>query len=206
MNKSKRLPFKNSFKSFTITDPYQVHEGLEHAADNDEVEGVIIDSLTFLMDMYESQYVIGSANTMKAWADYGNFFRELMLSLVPKINKPVIITAHVRDELDEKNMEMKTFVPIKGSSRNTGVEAYFSTIVASKKVPLKELEAFQNDMLNITEEEEILGFKYVFQTRLTKNTTGERIRSPMGMFEPNETYIDNDVNVLIKKLNNFYKD
>lgn len=47
-------------------------------------------------------------------------------------------------------------------------------------------------MLDITEEEKELGFKHVFQTRLTKKSIGERLRSPMGMFSKEETYIDND--------------
>ena len=56
--------------------------------------------------------------------------------------------------------------------------------MATKKVPVKVLKNFQNDLLVITEEEEELGFKHVFQTRLTKDSVGERIRSPMGMFGP----------------------
>jgi hypothetical protein len=59
-------------------------------------------------------------------------------------------------------------------------------------------------MLTITEDEEELGFKYVFQTRLTKASTGKRIRSPMGMFSKAETYIDNDCQVLLDHLNSFY--
>lgn len=63
----KRLPFKNKFKSFRITDPLQVIEAFEYAtAHPDEIEGIIVDSLTFLMDMYESQYVLTASNTMKA--------------------------------------------------------------------------------------------------------------------------------------------
>lgn len=71
-------------------------------------------------------------------------------------------------------------------------------------MPLKELEPYQNNMLHITEDEELLGFKYVYQTRLTKQTLGERIRSPMGMFKREETYIDNDVALLLNHLKNYY--
>lgn len=201
----KRLPFKNKFDSYIITDPYQVHEAFDFATDNDNVQGIVLESITFLMDMFESQYVIDSPNTMKAWADFAQFYRVLMLSKVPMFGKPVIISAHVKDELDEKNMEMKTYVPIKGSTKNTGVESNFSTVIASKKVPLKDLKGYSNSMLNITEEEEMLGFKYVFQTRLTKSTTGERIRSPMDMFSKEETFIDNDCQLLLNRLSDFYK-
>lgn len=59
-------------------------------------------------------------------------------------------------------------------------------------------------MLTITEEEEMIGMKYVFQTRLTKETVYERIRSPMGMFQINETYIDNDAQLVLNRLQQYY--
>lgn len=200
----KRLPFRNNFQSFNVTDPYQVHEAFDHGIDNPEVEGIIVDSLTFLMDMFETQYVLTASNTMKAWSDFSQFFKIMMQEKVPLFKKPTVFTAHVRDDLDEKNMEIKTAVPIKGSLKNNGVEAYFSTVVSAKKVPIKELEKYGSDLLTITEEEEELGYKHVFQTRPTKATVGERIRSPMGMFSRDQTYIDNDVQLLLNHLNKFY--
>lgn len=162
----KRLPFKNKFKSFRITDPMQVIEAFEYAsAHSDDIEGIIVDSLTFLMDMFESQYVLTASNTMKAWSDYNQFFKTLMQEKVVKFGKPTIFIAHVQDNLDERSMEMKTAVPIKGALKGNGVESYFSTVVASKKVPIKELEKYNSPLLEITEEERELGFKYVFQTR-----------------------------------------
>ena len=101
-------------------------------------------------------------------------------------------------------MEMKTSVPIKGSLKNNGIEAYFSTVVSTKKMALKELEKFTNSMLSYSDEEKELGYKHVFQTRITKNTTGERIRSPMGMFDKDQTYIDNDAQLLLDHLDSFY--
>ena len=204
----KRLPFPNKFQSFRITDPYQVHEAFNHAISNAGVSGIICDSLTFLMDMYETQYVLPSTNTMKAWGDFAQFFKVLMQEKVATFGKPVILTAHVADQHDEKAMDIKTAVPIKGSLKNNGVEAYFSTVVAAKKMSLKDLEPYvdakENPLLNITEDDELLGFKYVFQTRLTKTTVGERIRSPMGLFTPKQTFMDNDAQLLLDHLTKFY--
>lgn len=200
----KRLPFRNQFKNFVIEDPYQVHEGFQAAIEDPKVKGIAVDSLTFLMDMFETQYVLGSANTMAAWGAYGQFFRVLMQQYVVKFHRPTVFMAHVKDELDEKNMEMKTSVPIKGALKGNGVEAYFSTVVAAKKVTIKDLEKYNNPLLKITEEERELGYKHVFQTRPTKGTTGERIRSPMGMFTKEQTYIDNDVASLLNHLNEYY--
>lgn len=201
----KRLPFKNDFQTYRVSDPYQVWEGFDYAIANpEEIDGIIIDSLTFLMDMYESMYVLNSANTIKAWGEFAQFFKTLMQSKVTLFGKPVIIIAHVKDEHDEKAMETRTSVPIKGSLKNNGVEAYFSTVVAAKKVQLRDLEPYKSDLLHITEDDEILGYKHVFQTRLTKTTVGERLRSPMGMFSREQSFIDNDCQILLDHLNAFY--
>lgn len=201
----KRLPFRNKFMRVNITDPYDVIAYMDDCiANKDNVDGIIIDSMTFLMDMFETQYVIGSANTMAGWSAYQQFFKKVMQEKVAQFGKPVIIIAHVKDELDEKNMEMKVSVPIKGALKNNGVEAYFTTVVAAKKITIKELEAYGSKMLTITDEERELGYKHVFQCRITKGTVGERIRSPMGMFEKAETYIDNDAQLLLDHLAQFY--
>lgn len=200
----KALPMKNKFQSFTITDPYQVYEAFDHGTNNNAIEGVVVDSLTFLMDMFESNYVLTASNTMKAWSSYQQFFKQLMQQKVPLFNKPTIFTAHVKDELDEKAMEIKTSVPIKGALKNNGVEAYFSSIMSAKNASLKDLEEYSNDLLNVTEDEEDLGYKYIFQTRPTKATVGERIRSPMGMFTKQQTFIDNDTQLVLDHLRNFY--
>ncbi len=201
----KRLPFKNKFQNYRINDPYQIYEAFDYATDNPEVDGIIIDTLTFLMDMFETQYVLNSTNGMKAWGDYGQFFKILMQQKVTLFGKPTLILAHVRDDLDEKSMSIKTAVPIKGALKNNGCEAYFSTVVSAKKIPLKELDKYSSGLLHISEDEKELKYKHVFQTRPTVNTTGERIRSPMGLFTKEQTYIDNDAQSLLDHLAAFYK-
>jgi hypothetical protein len=200
----KRLPFAHKFQDHTIVDPYQVYEAFDHGTDNAEIGGIIIDTATFLMDMFESQYIIGNANTQKAWGDYAQFWKVLMQDKVARFAKPTIILAHVRADLHEASMEMRTQVPVKGSLKNNGLEAYFSTVVNTKKVQLKELDKYSSNLLHISEDEQELGFKHVFQTRLTKGTIGERIRSPMGMFAREQTYIDNDAQALLDYLRDFY--
>lgn len=200
----KRLPFRNQFKNFTIVDPKQIYEAFDHARNNPDFEVIVIDTLTFLMDMYESQYVLHADNTMKAWGEYAQFFKVLMQEYVASSDKSVIFLAHTRSDLDEKSMTMQTCVPVKGSLKNNGIEAYFSTVVSTKKASLKDLESYSSDMLNISDQDEMLGYKHVFQTQLTKNTVGERIRSPMGMFSTNETFIDNDAQLLLDHLNQYY--
>lgn len=119
--------------------------------------------------------------------------------------KNVIVIAHNTDEL-QPNGDIKTFVKVKGSLMNNGIEAFFSHVVYAKVMKVKDLKEsdYDPELLHITEEDEALGFKYVFQTRLTKDTSGSRIRSPMGLFKANQTYIDNDVELLLKYLEKYY--
>ena len=157
-----------------------------------------------MMDMFESQYVLGSADTMKGWSNYAQFWKNLMQQQLVRFGKPVVIIAHVLEVYDESSLSMKRSVPIKGALKNQGVEAYFSTVVEATKIPIKDLKEFDPELLKISEDEEDLGFKYVFQTRLTKETIGTRIRSPMGMFSKKQTYMDNDAQLLLDHLAKFY--
>ena len=77
-------------------------------------------------------------------------------------------------------------------------------VISTKKVPLKALRDYNSDLLNITSDEEALGFKYVFQTRLTKDTVGERMRGPLGLFETKETFIDNNAQLVLNRLHEYY--
>lgn len=202
----KRLPFKNKFSSITITDPFQVYDAFDQLKDDPDFEGIIVDTQTFLMDMYESQYVLTAPKkeTMAAWGGYAQFFKNLMQQKVAASDKWVIFTAHTRSDFNEEKGIMETKVPVKGALQNNGIESYFSTVVSTKRMTLKSLEKYENDLLVITPLEESLGFKYVFQTQLTRDTIGERIRAPMGMFTTEETFIDNDAQKLMDRLQEYY--
>ena len=200
----KKLPFRSKFKEFVITDPLQILEAFDVAESRPEVHTIIIDTLTYLLDMYESLYVLNSANTMKAWGDFAQYFKTLMQDKVAKSTKKVIFLAHTRDNLNESEMIMETTVPVKGSLKNNGIESYFSQVIGSKKVSLKTLSDYQSSLLNITPEEEALGYKYVYQTKLTKETVHERLRGPMGMFDTKETFIDNNIQAVLDRLDEYY--
>lgn len=205
----KRLPFKNNFYTVNITDPYQVPQAFEELRDNssfgNKFDGVIIDSITFLMDMLESQYVLPSSDTQKAWGEYGQFFKRLLQQYIAEARQAVIVTGHTKSEYDEKAMRYRTQLAIKGAvGKGNGAEAYFSTVVGAKTMELPDLENYKNDMLHVSEEDELLGYKHVFQTKLTKATVGERLRSPMGMFSKEETFIDNDAQLLLDHLSDYY--
>ena len=201
---NKKLPFRSGFQEFNVVDPLQIYEGMAQAENMPEIHTVIIDTATYLMDMYETIHVLSSTNTMKAWGEYAQYWKRLMSQYVARSTKNVIFLAHTMDIMNEKEMAVETMVKVKGSLMNQGLESYFSTVLASKKMSLQALSGFSSDLLTITPEEEMLGFKYVYQTRLTKETVNERIRSSIGMWEVNETFIDNNIQLVIDRLHSYY--
>lgn len=200
----KKLPFRSRFVEKIITDPMQVYEGFDWAETQPQIHTIVVDTVTYLLDMYESNYVLGSANTMQAWGQFAQYFKALMQQYVARSTKNVIFLAHTADTLNEGEMVMETKVPVKGALKNNGIESYFSCVLAAKKVPLKALKDYGSDLLTITPEEEALGFKYVFQTKLTKETVNERLRGPLGLFDTKETFIDNNLQLVINRLKHYY--
>lgn len=200
----KRLPFRAKFIQKTVTDPLQINEAFDWAESKPEIHTIVIDSLTYLLDMYESLYVLNSSNGMQAWGQFAQYYKNLMQQFVARSTKQIIFTAHTSDTLNESEMLMETKVPVKGSLKNNGIESYFTVVIASKKVPLKALKDYSSALLTITPEEEALGFKYVFQTKITKETVNERLRGPLGLFETKETFIDNNMQLVFNRLKEYY--
>ena len=202
----KKLPFPSKFKEVVVTDPYQVHQmfdWLETEKPKAKYHTAVIDTANFLMDMFESVYVIGSSNGQKAWGDYGQFWKNLMQQKVAASSKNVIMFGHAVPTLNEEQGIMEYSMPMKGAMKGKA-EAFFSMVLMARKVPLKVLKDYDNPLLTITEEDEILGYKHVFQTRLTKETVGMRIRGPMGMWDRKESFIDNNVQFVLNRLREYY--
>lgn len=202
----KKLPFRNKFISKTITDPYQIFEGFNWAETQPQVHTIVVDSTSFLMDMFVSVHIMGSADSRSQWQAYAEFFKTLMQQYVAKSTKNVIMITHTEEDVDEdKGIRVERAV-IKGGLKGTGIEAYFSLNVTARAVPIKELEKYPSDYLVITDEERDVGYKHVFQVRKTKETTGSRIRGPMGLFPASTVYTDNDAQMLLDVVHEFYQD
>lgn len=202
----KALPFRAKFKSSIITQPTQVRSALQALVKAPDADGIIIDTLTYLMDMFESRHVVNAIDGRDAWSDYQQFFKNMMsddVANLAKANKYVLFLAHTMEGKDSFGNITRT-VPIKGALKNSGVESYFNHVIATKKMRLLDLEKFANPLLTITPRDEQLGYKHVFQTQPTKETTGERIRGAMDMWTFEETFIDNDIQIVIDRFNQFY--
>lgn len=200
----KALPFKSRFlKEVEVSDALSVLSYVNEIEQTEQVEGAVLDTLTFLMSTYERQYVSNATNTQKAWGDYANFYKEF-IHAIKAGTKDYAIMAHEDSFLNEQTMQMESKVPIKGSVGKIGVEADFTTILSTKQMPIKKLEGFENDLLHITDEEVEDGYKCVFVTRVTKETIGEKMRSAIGLWDRKELYIDNDLNQVFDRLKEYY--
>jgi|TARA_B110000902_G_scaffold160826_1_gene184052 hypothetical protein len=204
---NKKLPFSPvKFDQYNIIDPNQVIQAFTAAETMPAIHTIIVDSLTFMFDQYVSLYVLNApkADGFKAWGNFQQFFKTLMQQHVATSTKNVIFLAHTETILNESDMAMETKVPVQGGLKKNGIESYFSTVISTKRMATAKLDKYKSDLLTINEEEQEDEFKYCFQTRLTKETMTERIRAPMGMFGRNETYTDNDVQLILNHLHNYY--
>ena len=199
----KQLPFKSKMLERYITNPNDVLQGIMDIEHHPDIDMAVIDTLSFLMDAYEQQFVLTATNTQKAWQDYAKFYKSF-IHAIKSGSKDYAILAHAKDIMNESEMILETKVPIKGSVGHTGAEADFTTILGAKKISVKEAKKWENPLLTITEEEEEDGIKYVFQTRIDKNSMGEKIRSQMGLWDRKEKYINNDINLVFKRLHEYY--
>ena len=203
----KATPFRDRFmESVEISDANDVLNYIAEIENAEGVDGAVLDTVTFLMQMFERQYVAPFAGTktgQSAWGDYGNFYRNFIHS-IKSGSKSYVIMAHEDESLNEQSMMYESRVPIKGAVGKVGVEADFTTILRTMQMPVKKLEGHENDLLHITDEEREDGVKYVFQTRVTKESAGAKMRSAMGLWSRNELFIDNDVAQVFKRLNEFY--
>ena len=203
----KELPFKSKFAvNIEIADAYDVLDYITEIEAEPSVEGGVLDTITFLMKMFERQYVAPHSGTKKgqsAWGDYANFYGEFV-HRIKSGTKNYAIMSHASTELNEGSAQYETSVPVKGAVGRTGVEADFTTILSSKQMPIKKLEGFENDLLHITDNEREDGFKFIFETRISKDTVGEKMRSAMGLWDRKELYIDNDLNQVFARLKAYY--
>lgn len=200
----KELPFKDNFaKNVEIENATDILDFIPAIEAQEGITGGILDTLTYLMSMYERQNVVNASNTMQAWGEYGNFYRNL-IHQIKAGTKNYAILAHEADRVNEKDFVQETYVPIKGDAGKKGIEGDFTTILATKVIPIAEAEKWKNDLLTITDIEREDGFKYVFQTRKTKDTIGEKMRSAMGLWDRKELYIDNNLDLVFTRLHEYY--
>lgn len=187
----KPLSFKGTpYKNIKLPNVDVLLPGLDTLEQDEQCEYIVLDTLSFLMEMYETEkiYTLPKNQQMGAWTPYGQFFRE-MIHKMKRSKKKIVVLCHTQSIYNESEMETEVKAYVKGSVGKVGVESHFSTVVAAKK---------------IKDDDAPSGFRYVFQTSITKDTINEGIRSPIGMWADDELYIDNDVMLVFDKITKYY--
>ncbi len=202
---NKRLPFKDGFlDSVAVEDAKDVLDFIDTVEETPECKGAVLDSISFLMAMYERQYVIGSANTMKAWGDYGTFYNTLMHKMKTG-TKRYIVTGHEDKFLNDETGSFEARVPVKGAVGKVGIVADFTIVVSVAKISTGKLKGFENSYLTITDKEASRKQKHVFITETYKGE-GLLTRSPWEFWEEGEVFLDNDINHVLDKIKGYDDD
>lgn len=208
---NKPLPFRAKFKSYAVTNPFQVYEAFVRAEtpEMSHIHTIVVDTLSSLVRMFEYHFVHNSKDSRKAWGDYAAFVHDLIQHHVAKSSKNVIIYAHLppvapdEERLPAEQRSSRGTV-IKGAWNTQGIESLFGLVISTKKVPVSVLENYSNPLLTISPREKELGFKYVFQTQITKDTLNERMRGPDDLFSESEVFINNDLKLLLDRIQEYY--
>lgn len=204
--KDKPLPFKKpeNMQVKVPPTPRDVLAYLEQAIASDKISIITLDTMTQMASDYVNEYVTNSDDGFAAWGELKKYLTDIVTA-VKRSPKPIIMMAHEQATLNEATGIVDQSAPFQGGFAKIGLEASFTTIVGCRVIQPSKLEdRHLNDLLVVTEQEEIEDMKYVFQTRLTRDTRGCKYRSPMGVFAPNELYIDNDAVLVMQRLNEFH--
>lgn len=178
-------------------------------------DGVIIDTLSMLLNSWISQNLIGARDTQQQWLMYSEWVKNMFNQTVASCEVSTIFTSHTMETRDELGEVVSVQAAVQGKMLAAlSIEAFFNTVIFCKRVSIPKIEkdlaefgATQdedgnwNSMLTITPLERAIGFKNVFQMHPTATTIHERIRTPRGMFKPSELYIDNNVQLVLDRMN-----
>lgn len=204
---NKEPPFRRKFlKNVLLKNSASLPSFIRAIEKEPSCKGGVLDTITKALELYERQHVYpkaGSKEGLSAWADYGNYVKEIMHEIKTG-TKDYVILAHEDKQFNEQSAQWQAKVPVKGSVGKIGIEADFSIILVSMQMKVSDLEGHSNDLLHITNEEKEDGLKYVLVTRVNAKFAGSMMRAPMGMWERNELYIDNDLSQVFTRVKQFY--
>jgi len=185
-----RLPFKGQSrinKFITPGDPLEVNAGVRAMDALDDIEYIIVDTLSFWMDSIEQKHVLFSADSRGAWGSiYAAEVKNLLHFANNVSTKTWIFLSHVT-EGEPVNMSIPTKCYGKGAVGKLGIEAYFDTVIYT--------DVFDDD----SKED---GIGYRFQVKKTKETRGLSVKSPEEMFDSPYTE-DNDILKIFETIDRF---
>jgi len=183
---AKPIPFKHNglYKNVNLESTQQLLNGMAQIEDDMQVEFAVIDTITFLGDMFFSEFVENSTNGMKAWADYKSYVLKV-INMAKRSRINYIILAHAQDIYDDKEMVNKTFARIQGSLKGGGLEGHFTYVLYNIVKP---------DSEGLPE--------YLYLTNKTKGYVGVSAKTPFDMID---TWIPNDITLFHKAVADYHQ-
>jgi hypothetical protein len=204
----KRTPFKNKYAlDIDINDPEELINGsniLAQCEGEDTVHTILLDTITYLMRSYKTMYIDEAHDGRAAWGNYQKYYNKL-IHAIKTGNKNYVIMAHIADSYNDKEMVTESNVVLQGAVGRLGMEGDFTTIVEAVSKPVtKKLLDMQHDLFQITEREQLDGIKYMFVTRRVKEHPTTKARSASDLWKDEEVYIDNNIQFLVNRINDYY--
>ena len=96
----KELPFRDNFaKNVEVSNAMDILSFIQQIEEQSEIDSAVLDTITFLMDMYERQYVITASDTQKAWGQYAMFYKNFVHA-IKSGSKNYAILAHQAEILE----------------------------------------------------------------------------------------------------------
>ena len=157
--------------------------GLKALEEDDSIDFIVIDTMSFALDMFVSQKIEGSVDSRAMWGEYKQWFNRIM-HIAKTSKKSYVFIMHDKSAYNEEAMEVKTQAYAQGSIFGA-VESHFAVVAYAHKY------LDENNMP-----------KYGFLVGPTKDTLHLSAKSPMMMFD--EPLIkDNDVMLLFEAIDNY---
>jgi len=181
------LPFGGEDKFFKFITPNRAMDVVNslQAFEDSDAEGIIIDTLSFLIMMLEQELVLDEDNGYQGWADYAEAIKKILVFANNKSKKNWIFLSHTQEGIGKNTQAF-----CKGSVKNISIEAWFSTVLELYTYDLAEPNMFGS----------IIG--YGFLTKKTIENRGTSAKSPIGFFPKDGKILNNDLSLVFDALDN----
>ena len=173
------LPFrgKNKIGKYIVPkDPLEVLSGIRVLEKDENINYIVVDTLSHWLRVLEQKHVIGSEDSRGAWGKvYQAALQDLLHFANNESKKSWIFLSHVM-EGEEKDFRVPVKSFVKGSTKSVGIESWFSIVIYT-------------DVFDDEESETGVGFRFIVNK--TKETRNMSIKTPEDMFqgqylEPND--------------------
>jgi len=184
------LPFrgKNKIAKYIVPeDPLHLVPGVMSLEKNEEIEYIVIDTMSHWLRLLEQQYVIRSDDSRGAW---GKIYQAQLFDLIDfathKSKKTWIFLSHVQEgDIENGKIPVKSFV--KGSTKSIGIESFFNFVIYTDVTDCDDCPE---------------GVSYRFQVKKTKETTHLSVKTPYDMFD--SPYVEpNDIMLILDAIDRY---